>query len=343
LAFSISVLAIHGGDPNSFIFIGSATREVSSEDKIAYDGLTAYYIAVDPLHGYERIHPAPYRYQRILYPLLVWLFSLGGKHSWIPWAMLSINLVATAVSVGLIAEILASYGVAPWHALAFLVSSGVLIAVRTDLTEPLAIIFALLGLLLSHRQRWIWAGVSFALAILAKEIAVTFALGVVVWLLLRREFSKGLGLVMVSFLPSVLWGIALTLWLGQSPLSAEHAAMNLIPFWGIRLVSTSPAKEFIIIWVILPALTFGVAGLFDLLRRGISVELLVLLASVALVACMPDMTWLNASGALRTVIGLTIASLIYLAIRWPRAMPWVGAYWMVSGLVMLPMLVIGPY
>jgi hypothetical protein len=343
LIFSISVLVTHGGDPNSFIFIGNGSPEAGSEEKIAYDGLTAYYIVIDPLHGYERIHPAAYRYQRMLYPSLAWLFSFGGNRQLIPWVMLLINLLATAVSVGLIAEILAVYHVPVWHAAAFLVSSGVLISVRTDLTEPLAILFALLGLLLSYRRRWIWSGLSFALAILAKEIAVTFALGVIIWLLLRREFSKGGALFVISFLPAILWGIMLTLWLGQSPLSAEQAAMNLVPFRGIWLVGASPAKEIIIIWVIIPVFVFGAVGLYDLIKKRISVDLMVLLGSVALIACMPNLTWMNASGALRTVINLTIASLVYSAIRWPRILPWVGAYWMASGLIMIPILIIGPY
>ena len=34
---------------------------------------------------------------------------------------------------------------------------------------------------------------------------------------------------------------------------------------------------------------------------------------------------------------------VYVASKRPRLVPWVGAFWMISGLILLPFLIIGPY
>jgi hypothetical protein len=52
------------------------------------------------------------------------------------------------------------------------------------------------------------------------------------------------------------------------------------------------------------------------------------------------MTWWNIGGAIRTVMGLVIASLLYVAVERPRLLPWVAAFWMVSGMLLLPALLV---
>jgi hypothetical protein len=295
LFFAGSVLIAHEGDVTTFIMIGSVFQQGNPEGKYGYDGQFAYYIASDPSEAPGKIDDPAYRYQRILYPFLAWLISFGGKQSLLPWVMLMINILAVAVSIGLLGEILAERGVPPWHALAYLFSAGLLISLRADLNEPLAVLWALLGMILAYKKKWLLAGLSFALGILAKEIAVTFALGVVMWLFFERRFRVGLVLLATSLLPAILWGIFLTAWLGHSPLGADQAAMEIVPFYGLLFIGISPAKVVILLWVAVPAIVYGLVGTFDLFKGRDTLEVFVLLAGVALIAFMPRLTWYNAA------------------------------------------------
>jgi hypothetical protein len=345
LAFVIvgAVLSIHHWDVKTFIMIGSWFEEGNLEGEYGYDGQFAYYIASDPMEASSKIdHPA-YRYQRILYPFLCWLLSFGGNESLLPWVMLGINVFALAVAGALLGQLLEQHAGQAWHALAFLLSSGVLIALRADLNEPLAIMLSLIGLVMAYRGRWSWAGVAFALALLAKEIALAFALGVVAWLVLKGNWRSGAKLFVISLAPAVLWGILVTLWLGESPVGWDQAALEKIPFYGLRFVGLSPAKEIILFATALPAVMFGLLGGIDFLKKKFSLELMVLLANVGLIAVLPRYTWYNAAAALRVTIGLSAISLIYVASKRARLVPWVGAFWMISGLILLPFLIIGPY
>jgi hypothetical protein len=336
-------LASHNWDAKAFIMMGERFKDLNHAGDLGYDGQFVYYIAADPLNAPVHIDHAAYRYQRILYPFLAWLLSFGGKQSLLPWVMLLINIVAITVTIGLTGEILAEKGVQAWHAIALLFSAGLLISLRADLNEPLAILWALVGMILAYQKKWLWAGFSFALGILAKEIAITFAFGAAIWLFFEWRFRDGMVVLVTSLLPAILWGIFLTAWLGQSPLTADQAAMETLPFYGLLFVGVSPAKAIILLWVAIPAILYGLVGTFDLLKGRTTMEVFMLMASVALVAFMPRLTWYNAAGALRAVVGLVVVSLVYTASRWPRLVPWIGAYWITSGLVMIPVLVLGPF
>jgi hypothetical protein len=339
--FCSAVLASHNWDANAFVMQGSVYQRGETGGTIGYDGQFAYYIAAEPIEAAEHLDKPAYRYQRILYPFLAWLLTFGGNTILLPWALLAINIMMMVLAIYILAIILEAKGISAWYALSFLFFAGVLISVRADLNEPLALCLALGGLYFSYREKWIWAAVCLGLAVLAKETAVAFSLGIVAWLVWKRRFRTALFLMIFGLLPALLWGIILTAWLGQSPLSAQEAAMELLPFYGLRYIGLSPASAFILLWVALPALLLGAIGLFNLLRKKVSLELMVLFANVALVALMPRLTWINVAGALRATIGLSIASLIFLAFTRPRLLPWISAFWATSGLVLLPAVILG--
>jgi hypothetical protein len=334
------VLASHNWDAMAFVMPGSVYQQGESDGTIGYDGQFAYYIAAAPMGATKHLDKPAYRYQRILYPFLAWLLSFGGNTIVLPWILLAINVMMTVFMSYIFAVILRAKGISAWYGLASLFFAGVLISLRADLNEPLAICMALSGLYFSYREKWIWAGVCLALAVLAKETAVAFLLGIAAWLIWQKRFRTALFLMLFGLLPAILWGIFLTTWLGQSPLSAQEAAMEFLPFYGLRYIGASPASPFILLWVALPALLFAVIGLFDLLREKVSLELMVLLVNVALVALMPRLTWINVAGALRAAIGLSVAGVIFVAITRPRLLPWISAFWASSGLVMLPAIII---
>jgi hypothetical protein len=69
-------------------------------------------------------------------------------------------------------------GLSPWLALLFGLYPGLFIALRLDLTEPLGYAFVALGVYLFDygptRRRVLWAGLSFALGVLARETTAVF-------------------------------------------------------------------------------------------------------------------------------------------------------------------------
>ena len=71
------ILSLGAGDPLTFVEIGTRFSERDPAGTEGYDGQFFYYIAVDPAGARPKIDVPAYRYQRILYPLLVRWLSLG--------------------------------------------------------------------------------------------------------------------------------------------------------------------------------------------------------------------------------------------------------------------------
>lgn len=339
LIFEGAVLAVNHWDPRTFVMEGTLYRQGDPKGSIGYDGQFAYYIALDPIRARDQMdHPA-YRYQRILYPLVSWLFSLGGNPSLLPWVMVLINLVASVLTVGLLAILFEKLGVSAWFAIAYILFAGVLISLRADLNEPLAIALALLGLWLFFQKRWIWSGLFLGLAVLAKEIAITFVLGLIAWSILNKRFRIAIILTVSGLMPSIIWGLILTYWLGMSPLSAKFAALERIPFYGLVLLDESPAKVIIMLWVALPMLVLSLIGILNIKKFSSSPLYFIMFANIGLLSLMPRLAWINVAGAMRAVIGLMLMSLLYTAEEKPHLLPWIGAYWVTSGLLFLPNLI----
>lgn len=65
------------------------------QGSVGYNGYFYYYIAHDPFglgQSYDRIDFPVYRYQRIIYPLAVWLPSFNQPNL-IPYLMVRVNLL----------------------------------------------------------------------------------------------------------------------------------------------------------------------------------------------------------------------------------------------------------
>jgi hypothetical protein len=339
-AFVTTVLATEDWDPRVFLIEGINTFEAKIVDNSGYDGRFSYYMALDPLGAMPLMDHDAFRYQRVIYPLTIWILSLGGKPGLLPWVMILVNVAAISLSTGLLASLLVQYDRPAWIALAYPFFLGTLVTIRGNLTEPLALCWAVFGLWLLKKGSWKWAGVALGVAILTKEIALPFLLGITTWFVIQKEYRTAISITMIGLAPALIWGAIITIWLGHSALSAQMAAMELIPFYGLLFLDVSPAKGHILLWVAIPMFFFGSLGLFDLRRWRNDPVSLIMLANVALLAFMPRMTWWNIGGAIRTVMGLVIASLLYVAVERPRLLPWVAAFWMVSGMLLLPALLV---
>lgn len=117
------------------------TQSTFVRDDAGYDGMYYYYVAHDPLirtdlytHFYDNW--TAYRYQRIVYPLTVYLFS-AGHPPLIPYMMVIVNLAAVGLGVFFVAKIAQFYCQSVWFALLFGFYPGLFLPVTRNLTEPL--------------------------------------------------------------------------------------------------------------------------------------------------------------------------------------------------------------
>src|SRR3954465_11502542 len=110
ITFFVLLLRTRGGDVSLFVIAGGVNVDGSKVPagltvipKIGgYDGVWFYRLAINPFTGVQaahgiRIDNPPYRQQRAMYPLIVWLFSLRAA-TWIPWLLVIVNIIAAAAT-----------------------------------------------------------------------------------------------------------------------------------------------------------------------------------------------------------------------------------------------------
>jgi hypothetical protein len=213
------VLRHHEFDPSYFVQAGDffsdpnlAPRNLRVlPNSFGYDGQFYYRLALDPFTSSlsafgVSLGTAPYRQQRIIYPLLVWLASLG-RVAFVPAMLIAVNygaLCLTAWLGGLVAQ--ANQRHALWG-LILAGYPGFLFTLAKDLTEIIAACFLLASVLMLRRERYIWAALLFSLAILSKETTLLIAVGgLLSWLPARRRNTNTGHQYLLAFLtPLVVW------------------------------------------------------------------------------------------------------------------------------------------
>jgi len=137
-----------------------------------YDGQFFYRLALSPLNFHHTAYgitmDRPYRYMRIGYPAVTWLFSLG-QHAAVPVVLVAVNIAAIG-AMGYLGAVFARDG--GWHALAGLLLPGyfgLLTSLSRDTAEPLAAACLLAGLLAVRARRPVLAALLLAYGALTRE------------------------------------------------------------------------------------------------------------------------------------------------------------------------------
>lgn len=270
LLFVIARFIVHGYDISVFIDASYSLVDVKALHSSVrptsggFDGIFFYRLALDPFTSTQKAFGidfigAPYRQQRILYPLLAWLISGGGRPDLVPYALLLVNLVMVSL-IGWIGARLAVENKAPaWLGWGFSLYPGFVMTVARDLSEATATFFLLASLFLLRRRQFAFAAVIMALAVLAREMTVIVAAGAgISWLVSSTDKWRGCPVTGDAALPSeqrtrwmgwhALWmpwyvwalplfvylgwqGILWKMW-GQMPLLASHGGDFGMPFAG---------------------------------------------------------------------------------------------------------------
>ncbi len=323
------VILSNKGNPITLVTLGTQFSQQTTADKAVtegYDGQFNYYIARDPNTAAQFLDVPAYRFQRILFPALGRLISLG-QADLIPWAFLLINLVALALGTALLENLLVQFRVSRWYALTYGLTLGIFGSVRLSLSEPLAYALVLAGITLARNRQWLWAAIIFALAALAKETTLVFAGAYVLYLFTQRDWKNGLLLGIISVLPFAIWQLILFKTLGSLGVGsggAQATSFEMIPLMGIiRIWTDTPAEArakillilapTLLIFVIAPTIWALWVSIKDIRRHKWSAEICLLLINAALMLFVPFSTYREPIGILRFIVGLQIAVILYAA------------------------------
>lgn len=177
VAVVASVLAAH------LLFVGLRLLALDDLRSFAdgYDGLAYYRLALDPLtlavqdHGVAFTRPA-YWQSRIGYPVTCWALSLGGRADLVPVALVVVNLLAITGITVLAVRLAVRRGRSAWWGAVPAMWAGFLVGLGQDLTEPLAGLLLLGGLVLVRSRRHVLATLALIAAALTRETTLVVAL-----------------------------------------------------------------------------------------------------------------------------------------------------------------------
>jgi hypothetical protein len=243
-----------------------------------YDGQFYYYLALDPAKAHYYMDAPGYRYLRPLYPALARYAALA-QPAVVPWTLLILNVLAAALGTFLLARWLAARGHAPYLALLYGLSPGLLVATQRDLTESLAyslVSAAVLALNLRGRRGELLSALLFMLAVFARQTTAVFVPVFALVVLLRgggplrarvrRNALVAAGYVALAALPYAAYSYAINAWLGHS---APTGNFTPIPLGGLFQMDFQIARQGVsLVTVVVPALIFMGLGVRYLRERS---------------------------------------------------------------------------
>ncbi len=343
------VVAANGGDALALARLGSRFSEGDPEGTEGYDGQFAYYIAREPLQGWQQCDVPAYRYQRILYPILARLLALG-QQTWIPYTLPLINLVALGAGTWLTERILRRYHISRWYALTYGLYAGHLMSLRLDLSEPLAHALVQAAILAAERDRWCervspdgsgfgWPTLFFVLAALAKETTLVFVAGYLLFLLVQRRWRRTAGLAVGVGVPFLAWQAVLWVWLDSLGLGSGGAGATgweLLPFRGLWSVGAIDLRVLALLSVmmvplaVIPTLLSLWASGRDLWKGHWHPFTTMLLANALAMLFLPQSTYREPLAMLRLTSGLVVATINYGAAKRSRRILNYTLLWLTS-------------
>ncbi len=242
-----------------------------------YDGMLYYEVAKDLpslFSGGAVSLDSPYRFQRVVLPLLVYGLSFGNPARF-PVVTLLVNLAAILGTFALVLRVTKKADV---HAFAIVFNPAMLVGLLYALTEPLSMFFmALFFARWERKGRTVdWAGsAALLLSLLARETTV-FLIGLLVlWLLYRRQWRQLLPLVAAGVL-FVAWQWFLYARLGSLPFRTGGGILTW-PFHG-------------------PAMTLWWAATQGGMKQLYRLSSLALLAFVIVLAALLGIDWKKKAG-----------------------------------------------
>jgi hypothetical protein len=296
-----------------------------------YDGLTFYRFALDPFtsartaYGITLDNPS-YRNQRIAYPFIVWLLSLGHAQ-WVPWLLVIVNIAAIAMMAAFAGALSKRFGHHALWGVILPLYPGFILTFSRDLAEIVASMFAIGAIWAITARRNITASILLTCAILTREptMLIAIALGAA-WLierLLKRERRITAITFVVPIVIDVLWQLFLTMRWGVSPLrsGAPATALPFVEFARFFAAAVPRRSQeqrlYFLECLFLAFVVMAIIWIWRRTRAPIEWRF-AWLGYLALAAILPHTIWLEDYGFLRIFADLFLVSAVMIfASTWP--------------------------
>jgi hypothetical protein len=339
-----------------FVTPAQLPRGIPVAPTYGYDGQFFYRLALNPLNlqhtAYGITVDRPYRYMRIGYPLLTWLFSFG-QHFLVPVMLVVVNIAAIG-AIGYLGGVFARQG--GRHALAGLLLPGyfgIITSLARDTAEPLAAACLLAGLLAVRARRPVLAAALLAYGALTRETVMVAVAAIAIMRvigILRRQQSPGRD-DLAWAAPTVIfvaWQVVVKAATGSIPLLADGGRNAGAPFIApLQAVKSNLAHlnlhqfDQYDLWFLQLAILilFSVAALLSLRCTAVPVhERLAFVLYLVEICVVTPSTWGSLDADLRSFIEVYLLAVVIL-LGTPRRslaarlLPWISA-------LMLPALIV---
>ncbi len=332
VAFVTARLLILGhGDISVFVDAGPFFTDphphllLQRDPGFGFDGQFSYRLALDPSdlqpYGHGVRLDSALREQRILYPTLVWLVSLGGKAYLVPTALVVVNVFAVVAIAAAGGRLAREAGRRPIWGLLLAAPWCYLLTIGRDLHEAVAGAFLAWAIVALRRQRRVVAAGLLTCGVLTRESVLIFALTVFsvdavhVWRRhARPEAGDLIGLLPISVFVS--WQIVCWRANGAFPAQSGSGANFGVPAEGLaqavtKWFSTSGlAVDRGAQFLLLVVLTLSVVPLLRRTSIASTYERTAWVAYVGYVLCQSMIVWYDA-GELRATSDLQLLSAVF--------------------------------
>lgn len=319
----VALIILDSGSPLELARLGTLYSQGDPGGSEGYDGQFVYYIAreLSPQRVAQYLDVPPYRFQRILYPILGRVFAFGDIER-IAWTLPVLAIIAHSLGTWIVAIVLSGWGVSPWYALTYGLWVGFTLAIRLDLPEPLAYALVSSALLCSIRRKYVLSWLFFGLALFAKEVTIFFVAAAGLSALLNKQWRDVVGLTAFALLPYAIFQIWLWQIFGRPGFGSGGAmatAFELIPFMGFFRIGFDSQVYLLAMFVvfgpviILPSIWGIWASLKKWISGDVNVVVLALFINALAVPFLPFSTYRETGGLLRFACGLVLAVLLFAA------------------------------
>ncbi len=285
---------------------------------VTYDGHFSYQIALRFLEAPPYLDVPAYRFQRITYPFIVRLLSFAQPQL-VPWVLILVNIGAIVVGTWVMEKLLTGMQVSGWYALVYGLYGAQLIGLRTNLTEPVAMMFVMLGIYAWEKEHRWWSVAAFALAILGKEPMIVFPAAYGLYCLLKRDW-KWMLLMAGTAVPYFLMQLFLWQWLGVPGLGSGGNGATPFPKYplgGWLEISQVNMMGFLLISIIIvpmsiiPTVAGAILSVRDMIRRLNHPFVYFVLLNCIAILFLPRSTFQEPAAMVRLTQGLMVSFFLY--------------------------------
>ena len=310
LLYLLFLIVSRGYSALDFVHLGTVWSLRDQAGSWGYDGQFYYQLARDPLQAYHFMDNASYRYQRILYPLIVSLLTLKNS-ALIPYVLLFINLASIIGSVEIVSYLLCKRNLSMWYSLALGLYYGQAAALAFDTAEPFTCFLVCAGIWLLLNDRIRSAAICLGLACLAREVAILFPLAYVVQYSMQKRWRTAIVISLYGCVPILLWLSLLVLLFGHTGMTFTPPFEH-VPFAGLFYYILTPRKFWLLFLLLfLPTLGSSMLCVWEIMQKRIGSGLIAWVLNLLPIIFLSHASYIDLISCGRIATCLVLAALMY--------------------------------